>query len=401
MSLQYLLFFLSCLSAPAWGDTPMPFGLELGYADEAPQPAQPLSEEAEPLPVALDEAQLALRDLERQLGPYHPGLAAQTIDVASLAVRAEKFDLAASLYDKALHNARINNGLYGDQQLPILRGLLDLYLLSGDRQGFEERAAYQLRLMGSGLPPFDAAELQAAAQFFDATLDALMGVSWAGRGNEILVFHDRFEAMTDAVCESSSVQAGWCEPLSFRLGQFYYVLEYKLDVFVDDARFEPRYTDPEWQFMGREPRLEALQRRLFRQGEKNFSRLVAVAPNDHDALSAMADWYWFYRKRSQAMEFYREACRLRPARFSYPAPLPEYPPIKRWQAFQPAAQVGYVSLAVNERGQARDAQWVEETQERPGRLRRAMRNTLFRPALANCEETNETERLELKLVFFD
>ena len=58
--------------------------------------------------------------------------------------------VSASLYDAALHNARVNNGLYGDQQLPILRGLLDLYLLTGDRKGFEARAAYQFRLLGSG-----------------------------------------------------------------------------------------------------------------------------------------------------------------------------------------------------------------------------------------------------------
>jgi hypothetical protein len=76
------------------------------------------------------------------------------VQVAELAMEAGEVTLATSLYDAALHNARVNNGLYGDQQLPILRGLLDLYLLTGDREGFEARAAYQFRLLGSGPAAF-------------------------------------------------------------------------------------------------------------------------------------------------------------------------------------------------------------------------------------------------------
>jgi hypothetical protein len=46
--------------------------------------------------------------------------------------------------------------------------------------------------------------------------------------------------------------------------------------------------------------------------------------------------------------------------------------------------------------------WVEEAQERPGRLRRVMRNTVFRPALNNdCEQAVQTENIELELVFLD
>jgi len=397
-----LLVILFCyLAAPAFADTPKPFGLEVRYAEDHPVNGQHSQQQKEILPGDLDRAEFSLLNMERELGPYHPDLASPTLEVAALAVQAEEFELAARLYDKALHNARVNNGLYGDQQLPILRGLLNLYLLSGDREGFEERAAYQLRLLGSGLPPFEEAELEAAAQLFDISLDALMDVPWEGRGNEILAFHDRFDSMTDAVCADPEVREAWCAPLSFRLGQFYYVLEYKLDVFVDDSRFEPRYTDPEWQSMGREPRLEALQRRLFRQGEQNFSRLVEATPSDHDALSALADWHWFYKKRSRALELYQNACRLQPDRFSLPGPLPEYPAIRRLIAFEPDSQSGLVTLSVNDRGQTRDVRWVEESQERPSRLRRVMRNTVFRPALNNCQQAMEAEDIELELVFLD
>ena len=45
---------------------------------------------------------------------------------------------------------------------------------------------------------------------------------------------DRFESMAEAVCADASVNLAWCEPFTFSLGRFYYLLEHKLDVFVDE-----------------------------------------------------------------------------------------------------------------------------------------------------------------------
>ena len=175
--------------------------------------------------------------------------------------------LPRGFLDKALHNARINNGLYGDQQLPILRDLLHLFLVSGDREGFKERAAYQLRLLGAGLPPFEAGELKAATEFFDVSLDALLDVNWEGRDSDLLRLHDRFEAMTKGVCADPSVAEKWCQPLTFRLGaHFYYLLEYKRNLLVDDPRFEPGFADPSWRSLDRDPRLGSASAALVRQG---------------------------------------------------------------------------------------------------------------------------------------
>ena len=221
----------------ARADTPVPFGLPLQYRDAEPAVVFDDGRDASEL-ANVDQAQARLKETERRLGPYHPSLAGEFVQVAQLAMESGDVSVAASLYDAALHNARVNNGLYGDQQLPILRGLLDLYLLTGDRDGFEARAVYQLRLLGSGLPPFEEGELRAALEFFDVSLDALMGVSWEGRSRELLAMHTRFDSMAGTVCADASVNVAWCEPFTFSLVRFYYLLEYKLDVFVDDPRFE-------------------------------------------------------------------------------------------------------------------------------------------------------------------
>ena len=156
-------------------ETPVPFGLFVQLSDGEENPSQ------ETLPDLSTRADLAaaeavLLEQEQSLGPYHPSLAALMVEVAAIASASGDLSRAAEFYDRALHNARVNNGLYGDQQLPILRGLIALYLESGDREALEERAAYQFRLLGSGLPPFEEGELKAALEFFDVTLDVLMDV---------------------------------------------------------------------------------------------------------------------------------------------------------------------------------------------------------------------------------
>jgi len=398
-----LLVLLCLYVCPARGDTPIPFGLPVQYRDVVTVLDFADGRDASEL-ANVDEAQARLEETERNLGPYHPALAAEFVQVAELAMEAGEVTLATSLYDAALHNARVNNGLYGDQQLPILRGLLDLYLLTGDREGFEARAAYQFRLLGSGLPPFEEGEMRAALEFFDVSLDALMGVSWEGRSRELLALHTRFESMAEAVCADESVNLAWCEPFTFRLGRFYYLLEHKLDVFVDDPRFERTFTDPEWQSLDREPRLEALQRRLFSKGETVFERLLKVSPDSHEALSALADWHWFYRKRDEATTLYRRACVLSSSRFSRAAPLPEYPRLAFNRAFQEPAMPLDVSLTVTERGRPVDMNFslpaAGVDTDPPSRVRRAMRSMVFRPAFVSCSEPVETE-LKLELAYID
>lgn len=403
LKLPYLLIF--CCACCAQASTPVPFGIPVQFRDTVRSVdivgagASDVSQLA-----SLDDAEATLREMEQTLGPYHSDLAAQMLQVAHLASSEGEFALAAGWYDRALHNARVNNGLYGDQQLPILRGLLDLYLLSGDRAGFEARAAYQFRLLGSGLPPFEEGELQAAIEFFEASLDALMGVSWESRSRELLRLHERFESMAEAVCADPAVNVRWCQPFTFSLGRFYYLLEYKLEAFVDDPRFERTFSDPDWQSLDREPRLDALQRRLFGKGEENFQRLVTLAADSHDALSALADWNWFYRKRDAAVALYRQACNLAPERFVRAGPLPEYPRLAFELAFQEPPVPVMVSLSVTDRGRPTDLEFslpgAPNEASPPGAVRRAMRNMVFRPAFISCEEMVGST-LELDLVYID
>ena len=400
-TVKYLMLLLLMAGNPTSAETPVPFGLfvQLSEVTEGHRKAASpdLSTRAD-----LAAAEAILREREGALGPYHPSLAALMVEVAATASASGDLVRAAEFYDRALHNARVNNGLYGDQQLPILRGLIALYLESGDREALEERAAYQFRLLGSGLPPFEEGELKAALEFFDVTLDVLMDVEWGPRGRELLQFHERFDDMTAAVCQDPSVSSEWCQPFTFRLAGFYYVLEFKLDVLVDDQRFERTFSDSEWSSLEREPRLEALQRRLMSKGEDLFEQLLSVAPDRHDALSALADWRWFYRQKTRAMALYEQACQLQPGRFEKPGALPEYPALERLVLLDPGPPVTQVTLSVTDRGVAKDVVMTASnspSDDRAGaKLKRLLRDTAFRPALRDCVEPVALSPLVMELV---
>ena len=399
--IRALVLVLLVAAVEVSAETPLPFGIRVQSVESLEQHHSNVVFDTDLLASA-NAAEQALREMEQRLGPYHPDLAPALVETADLSLAIGDIEAAEQYLDQALHNARVNNGLYGDQQLPILRGLLDLFLLSGDREGFEERAAYQLRLLGAGLPPFEAGELQAATEFFDVSLDALLDASWEGRERDVLRLHDRLESMTEQVCADSSVADTWCQPLTFRLARFYYLLEYKLDVLVDDPRFERGFADPSWQSLDREPRLEALQRRLFARGEKVLERLLALDPSDHEALSALADWHWFYKKRDQATSLYKQACAGSPERFGRAGPLPEYPRLAYEPAFRDAPIAVTLAATVTERGQAQNltlAAAQPAVEEIPGSLRRALRRMVFRPAFTDCQAPVESD-LEMDLFYF-
>ena len=341
-----------------------------------------------------------LQSIERKLGPYHPDLVSPLLDLAQVAAGQGEIALADELYNQALHNARINSGLYSDVQAPILKDLLQLYLKSGNRNAFEARLGYQFRLLGSGYPPFEEKELVAAAQFFDATLDRLIDVQWEGRGRETLELHDRLFSLRNSVCENESMLS-WCQDFTFRLLRFYYALDHKLDLVVSDPRFERAFGAPGWQYVDLEPRLEELQRRLYQRGRDILEKMVHMFPEEQDNSLALADWHWFYNKRSRALDLYKELAQLEPESFKTPKPLPQVPVVTRLFDFQPTTVNFTATLSVNSRGRTQEVEilFIDEVASERGRslARRLLRETLFRPSLDDTGLPIDSSAIQLDL----
>ena len=129
---------------------------------------------------------------------------------------------------------------------------------------------------------------------------------------------------------------------------------------------------------------------------------MRVAPAQHDALSALADWRWFYRQKTRALALYEQACQLQPDRFDKPGALPEFPALKRLVLPDPGPPVTQVTLSVTDRGVAKEV--VVTASDSPSddraeaKLKRLLRDTAFRPALRDCVEPVALSPLVMEVV---
>lgn len=73
----------------------------------------------------LEVRQQSIVDLQSEQGIYYPGLIEAYSDIARLQVELEDFESATQSLNDALQIARINTGLYSEQQLPLIDELID------------------------------------------------------------------------------------------------------------------------------------------------------------------------------------------------------------------------------------------------------------------------------------
>ncbi len=86
----------------------------------------------------LEQRQTAIENQQSELGIYHPSLIENYSDMATLYLELEDFDSAASTLNDALQIARINSGLYSEQQLPLLDDLIGSHVRRQDWQKVDD-----------------------------------------------------------------------------------------------------------------------------------------------------------------------------------------------------------------------------------------------------------------------
>ncbi len=177
--LQFLgLVCVILLPLPAPAGTPAPYG---EYFVRLGQSWQDAGRLAAPPPLAAPEAaeldsaryERELGQLEDSGGPYAEALAEPLADMARLLRRSGDLAGAQQAYQRALHVVRINEGLYSERQVPILRELFDIYRMTGDMAMLDGRYDYFFRLYGSGQPPYTPVRLGAGLEYLRWQREAL------------------------------------------------------------------------------------------------------------------------------------------------------------------------------------------------------------------------------------
>jgi hypothetical protein len=138
--------------------------------DEFGTPELIFQQQDNPVLVAPDTAsyQFYITDLESRFGPYAAGLSEQLL---GLGVSYQKQNLhvaAIDVFKRGVHLARVNGGLYGQDQIPLLQALIGSLIAKGDFTEANEREIYlyrvQRKVYGPNSQQMTDAMLQRAAR---------------------------------------------------------------------------------------------------------------------------------------------------------------------------------------------------------------------------------------------
>jgi len=111
------------------------------------------------------ELEQALQDLRSDAGIYSPVLMEAYSDLGALYTELEDYDSAVRVYNDALQIARINTGLYSQQQLPLLESLIDSQQRRRDWQAVDDLAHLHLHLHERLYARTDSTYLEAAEDY--------------------------------------------------------------------------------------------------------------------------------------------------------------------------------------------------------------------------------------------
>ncbi|MEP0202156.1 MAG: hypothetical protein ABJ084_08405 [Halioglobus sp.] len=366
--------------------------------------------QADAMPAA-DQADLYLEQisaLERQAGPYSAGLDEPLFALAR--TQRATGDVAGALasYSRAMHLVRVNEGLYSERQLPLVREVLDLYRELGDFAALDQRYDYFFRLYGAGQPPFDEVRLRAVLEYLRWQREALaLELESPGPERRLLNLYELNKSVLKATNDDPDVSGAWRIALLESQFANMYLLQEHIKPKVTES-LAGGGTATTRQFYGvagmeeadpLESRMLTLKRTLVSKGRGLVEDLLAQSPNMEPQQRGrvellLADWYQWNLMRSRAAEHYARAYELvessgereaLDALFSEPVELPDN------GAFARQSPVGKANSAesilgarfkVSERGRAVDivVSVKDETLRGKGiRLRRQLSQTAFRP----------------------
>lgn len=166
-----------------------------------------------------------LQALEQRHGPYADGLAEPLTSMGRYYRQQGDYEQAVALYRRAMHIVRINDGLYSDRQIPLLRELLVSYREAGDLESLDQRYQYFFRLYGNGQPPFTELRVRATIEFMRWQREALR----RGVGNDkrrLLDLIDLNEDLMTALQRDVEADYSWHKQAAYsQLNNLYLLLQ--------------------------------------------------------------------------------------------------------------------------------------------------------------------------------
>jgi hypothetical protein len=374
-----------------------PYGLEF-YRLESTHPVVDTPERVVSA-TNLSKWRQRVEQLEAAQGPYAPGLVEVLLDVGVNQLKEGKHKDAESFFARALHVARLNDGLYSSSQLPILRQLIETHMQASEQSKADQHYAYLQRVYRHIYPALDERRLLATLQYMRWLRNVwLMGGDYK-RLPRLLELYE----LGDRVLGQMAVE-GWApegQELAFVAAHMKTLtILSRLDLAVMIEQDRPTISVSAGASGGALPYVDGQQIQWYQK--KSFASgrqlLETLALKQRDPVEraragvALGDWYTWNGRRVRAKKFYQQSWQileqagetgLLQTWFGEPWELPANRAYFRPRLHDRERGQVSVSYEVSRHGRARQIRIDTAPPLEGKRLIGLLRDTSFRPQMEN------------------
>lgn len=359
-----------------------------------------------------------LDQLELAGGPYAYTLAEPLADLARLSQQNGDIAAAQRLYERALHVVRINEGLYSEQQVPILQQLFASYRQAGDMETLDGRYDYFFRLYGGGKPPYTALRLNAALEYMRWQREALLIGLGGGGAARLMALFDLNQQVLDLAAQDPAVSESSYRALVLSQLRNLYLVQDRHRPALEDASAPPISLGAAgWTQQDiNEHRLQSIQRKAISRGRELLQELIDRTPAGQPVELAsiyleLADWNQWNDRRADALAAYTQVAELlqqadRPALLNEwlgaPQELPANGAFLRPAAALEEGAVMQARFDVSTEGRALNilvSAASEADEGKAGRFRRALSRVRFRPSYTGGDPAEQLQLSRDYLLF--
>ena len=339
----------------------------------------------------------AISRIESSDGAYAAGLSEQMLSLGLTLQQQKRHAEAVDVFKRGAHLARVNNGLYCPEQIPLVQGEIKSFIALGQYAEVDDLQKYlyrvQQRSLASGEERAVALVQQANWQFNAYRMG--LGEQVTGADRLMTMWELYRSALNELIDSDGESSPKLLPPLYGMLRTQYLVTSYRGEQEQTGNSFDANHMGPELgRFYGfRSANYDTGKSVL--QVIYDLQRKNKGADSDEaiDALVAMGDWALWNERRDEWRDIYRQALaelaladdakdkeqRL----FAEPVPLPD---MEGLRALPPAvsAEEGniLVEFGVDNRGEVVDLVRIdtnEDSDAAANGLMRVLRNMKFRP----------------------
>lgn len=360
---------------------------------------------------ALVRYRAAIKELDEN-GPYHDQSSEALYGLGIALKRQGFYDEALGVLERAIHVNRVNHGLHGFSQTPILRAIIDTQKALHQIEEVTTDYNRLLRLFQKNYASDDPALISVFRELALWHVDAYQLDSSAERVDHLTTAHSFINAaIKNAQTSNQLTTRDKIDLLRASALISFYSSQHEGDEWVT-ALDSPYSASADKDFMV-PARMATLSRIGYRQGRIAYEQIIALVAADPDttthqkinAYVETGDWYLLFNHRDAAMQYYQQA-RALIAETDMPEDLnelwfsqPRILPSLRAEAGSENAGSQYISaqLDISNTGHPSHIEILEPAPEKNLMLRRAaidtLRNARFRPRFVGAEAVNSPAAL--------